>query len=68
MADRLLQHKPTGVMYIWQEVFANHADFEEIIDVESKVVSEPPKRPKLGLPTKAASDAVLGAEAARGLP
>lgn len=29
MPDRYLRHKPTGVVYIWQLVFAENPDFEE---------------------------------------
>jgi hypothetical protein len=77
MADRLLRHKPTGVVYIYQPVFAMRDDFEEIIDVESRVVDEPPAtKPRrtrvqpapeqMTIPT--IDDLQLGSEAARGLP
>lgn len=41
MNNRMLRHKPSGVLYVYQEAFANRPDFEEIIDVESRVVDEP---------------------------
>lgn len=44
MADRLLLHKPSGQLFIHQAAFADHPDFEEVIDVEAKeVVEEKPK-------------------------
>lgn len=43
--NRLLRHKPSGVLYVYQEAFANRPDFEEIIDVEAKFVEdESPKK------------------------
>ncbi len=41
MTDRMLRHKPTGVLYVYQEAFANRPDFEEVINVESRVIEDP---------------------------
>lgn len=41
MTQRLLRHKPTGILYAYQDIYAIRPDFEEIIDVESRVVEEP---------------------------
>lgn len=40
MADRLLRHKPSGQLFIYQAAFADNPEFEEVIDVESRVVPE----------------------------
>ena len=40
MTQRMLRHKPSGIMYIWQEAFAFRDDFEEIIDVDAKEVKD----------------------------
>jgi hypothetical protein len=74
MADRLLRHKPSGTLYIWQEVFAMRDDFEEIIDVESRVVpDEPVEAPKPRATRKKAEPAPVDEsriqeDASRGLP
>lgn len=34
MSDRYLLHKPSGVVHIWQGVWANNPDFEEVADVK----------------------------------
>ncbi len=73
MADRLLRHKPTGNLYIWQLVFAENPDFEEVADTTSSAELEiptfkKPKPAKAGLDTKPSLDAVLSAEASRNLP
>jgi hypothetical protein len=41
MADRLLRHKPSGQLFIYQAAFAENPEFEEIIDVESREIPEP---------------------------
>jgi hypothetical protein len=41
MTQRLLRHIPTGILYAYQDIYAIRPDFEEIIDVESRVVEEP---------------------------
>ena len=70
MADRLLRHIPSGQLFIYQEAFALRADFEEIIDVESRVVDEPlVKKPKVHkVKIERVDDEVISAEASRDLP
>lgn len=80
MADRLLIHKPTGVLYIWQHQFAQREDFEEVINVESKVISSDDEIPRFvaSKPVAAAGKkskekvaeplADLGQEARKGMP
>lgn len=73
MADRMLRHIPTGVLYVYQPVFATRPDFEEIFDVESRVVPEaeveaakPKRKPKPVVePT---DEAQISADASRNLP
>ena len=43
MSDRLLRHIPTNILYVWQPAFANNPEFEEIIDVESRVIPDEPE-------------------------
>lgn len=70
MADRLLRHIPTGQLFVYQEAFAARDDFEEIIDVESRIIDEPTvKKPRAKRPeVEKVDDETLGVEAARGLP
>jgi len=69
MADRLLRHIPTGILYAYQDVFAQRPDFEEILDVESRVVEEPAaKKPKAKKVEYKVDNDILGVEASRGLP
>ena len=46
MADRLLRHKPSGQLFIYQAAFAESPEFEEVIDVESRVIPDPEPAPK----------------------
>lgn len=66
MTNRLLRHVPTNTMYVWRPEFAEDADFEEIIDVESREVPTP-ARAKL---KKAVivDDEALFADASHNLP
>lgn len=73
MTQRFLRHKPTGVLYAYQDIFAMRDDFEEIIDVEAKEVDPEVRRP--GRPKKTTepairtnSDEALSADASRNLP
>lgn len=71
MADRLLRHIPSGVLYVYQDVFAQRSDFEEIIDVEAKEIPTPPAAPrkvKAKVETPAVDDEAVSADASRGLP
>lgn len=34
MSDRYLLHKPSGVIYIWQGVYAKNPDFVEVADLQ----------------------------------
>lgn len=45
-STRLLRHIPSGVLYVYQPAFANRPDFEEVIDVESRVIEEPAPKPR----------------------
>ena len=33
MSDRLLRHKESGILYIYQDIFATRDDFEEVTPV-----------------------------------
>ena len=74
MTQRMLRHKPSGIMYVWQEAFAFRDDFEEIIDVEAKELKEPETIPlskirKTRKPEPAVIDEVaLSEDASRDLP
>lgn len=73
MSQRLLRHKPSGVLYVYQEVFASRDDFEEIIDVEATevetVVVKPGRPKKVTEPAiRTLNDEALSADASRGLP
>jgi len=70
MADRLLRHIPSGVLYVYQPVYAQRPDFEEVIDVESRVVPEAEviarRKPKAKV--EAVDNEALSEEASRNLP
>lgn len=72
MADRMLRHIPSGVLYVYQDVFAQRPDFEEIINVEARVIPDPevraPRRAKPKAEVVAVDDAMISEEASRGLP
>ena len=72
MADRLLRHIPSGVLYVYQPVYAQRADFEEIFDVEAREIPDPaPKAARKVKPkaeVAAVDDEALSEEASRGLP
>lgn len=68
MADRLLRHIPTGVLYVYQPAYALRADFEEIIDVEAKEIPTPKPRAKAKAEVHKVDDEALSADASRGLP
>lgn len=74
MADRMLRHIPTGVLYVYQPQFATRPDFEEIIDVEAREIPDPVeptprKTRKAAAPAPAMIDEEkLAEEASRGLP
>jgi len=72
MADRMLRHIPTGVLYVYQDVFAMRDDFEEIINVETREVPDSEVRVARRAKPKAEVASVdgeaLGEQAGRGLP
>ena len=68
MADRLLRHIPTGVLYIYQPVYAARDDFEEIIDVEAKEIPTPKPRAKIKAEVPKVDEEALSADASRDLP
>ena len=41
MADRYLLHKPSGVVYIWQSVYASSPDFIECADLSGELLPDP---------------------------
>lgn len=61
--ERLLRHIPTGILYVYQPAFANRPDFEEIINVEAKVIDEPApkarKKKEAAAPEQTDVDAAL---------
>lgn len=42
MTQRYLRHKPSGIIHAYQDIYAVRPDFEEIIDVETRVVEDAP--------------------------
>lgn len=74
MADRMLRHIPSGVLYVYQDVFAQRADFEEIINVEAREIPDPDAAPKVirrakpKAETVAVDEDAVSADASRGLP
>lgn len=69
MSDRMLIHKPTGVLYVYQDAFAQREDFEEVINVASRVVPEAEvKASRKTKDTPKVDDAALSVDAGRGLP
>lgn len=46
MTQRYLRHIPSGIVYAYQDIYAIRPDFEEIIDVESRVVEDTPTQKK----------------------
>ena len=63
MTQRYLRHKPSGIIHAYQDIYAVRPDFEEIIDVESRVIEEAPapKKPRAKKPenVEAALDAAI---------
>lgn len=48
MTQRYLRHIPSGIVHAYQDIYAIRPDFEEIIDVEARVVEEAPaKKPRI---------------------
>lgn len=74
MAQPMLLHKPSGILYVWQEAFAQRDDFEEVIDVETREVhrEELAQQAKARKPRKPAPAVIdveaLSADASRNLP
>lgn len=72
MADRMLRHIPSGVLYVYQDAFAMRADFEEIINVEAREVPDSEvrvaRRAKPKPEVAAVDDAAVSEEASRNLP
>lgn len=67
MTQRLLRHKPSGILHAYQEIYAVRPDFEEVedpnvIDVEAKVIEPKKTRAKKAEPTTADSLAALDLE------
>lgn len=83
MQTKYIRHKPTGIVYAYQAVFAQRADFEPIPDEPAEeIVAAPakapraPKAPKPAAPVVpttfddvvAIDEAALSADASRNLP
>ena len=47
MTQRYLRHIPSGVLHAYQDIYAIRPDFEEIIDVEAKVIEDVPAPKKI---------------------
>ncbi len=51
MTQRYLRHIPSGVIHAYQDIYAIRPDFEEIIDVEARVIEDVPvKKPRAKKP------------------
>ncbi|MFM6959556.1 MAG: hypothetical protein ACKOW0_00835 [Schleiferiaceae bacterium] len=77
MADKLLRHIPSGIVYIWQPEYAQRADFEEYEPELAAPVAAPaeaaaPKaravRKKVESEPVVIDEAALSADASRNLP
>lgn len=65
--DRLLRHIPTGILHAYQDIYAIRPDFEEVINVEARVIEGPapvvekPRRKKADAqPAESADTPVAG--------
>ena len=74
MADKLLRHKPSGILYVWQEAYAYRSDFEEVVDATPEEVAAPAsipaaktRRTKKAEPAPV-DEAAIQADASRDLP
>ena len=75
---RRLVHKPTGIVYAYQEVFALRADFEEIQEPAAPVEAADTAKPRSRKAKPEAAEPValtaeenaeaIGADASRNLP
>lgn len=62
MTQRYLRHIPSGVIHAYQDIYAIRPDFEEIIDVEARVIEDAPaKKPRLKKPDVVETPAVAQA-------
>lgn len=81
MQTKYLRHKPSGIVYAYQAVFAKRADFEPIPDEPAEETIAPPakaprapkEKPKAAAPVTfddvvAIDEAALSADASRNLP
>jgi hypothetical protein len=80
MADQLLRHKPTGVIFISQPAFEQRADFEPYTPPEEQApapepVARAPRAPRAPKPAEPPvvtppiiDEAALSADASRNLP
>lgn len=74
MAQKMLRHKPSGILYIWQEAYAFRDDFEEVVEPTPVEIASPVDIPatkirKTRKPEPAPIDEeALSADASRNLP
>lgn len=78
MADRFLKYNPTGVVFIFNSVWATDPDFVEVVDAEGTPMPDTsdnpaytgPKNKKVVTPKEEVSDAELALQedSSRGLP
>jgi hypothetical protein len=63
MTQRLLRHKPTGELYVYQDIYAIRPDFEDVedpnvIDVEAKELPTPKRTKKIAATALTVEDEV----------
>lgn len=74
MAQKMLRHKPSGILYVWQEAFAFRDDFEEVVEPTAEEIASPAAIPatKIRKTRKAepakVDDEALSEDASRNLP
>jgi hypothetical protein len=74
MTQPLLRHKPSGILYVWQEAFAFRDDFEEVVEATPEEIKAPETLPpaklkKTAKPAPAKIDVeALSADASFNLP
>jgi len=64
--QRLLRHKPSGQIFVYQEAFACRDDFEDV--APEPATEKPARRTRAAAAEQPTADEALGADASRNLP
>lgn len=70
---RLLRHKPSGQLFVYQEAFAQRADFEEVTPEPAAKPARAPRKARAAEdeapgPTAEENAEAIGLDASRNLP